>query len=602
MKIHDTNRMMSVIGLIVLFLIGAQLLIAAAPGVRQREKITNAGVTWQDTIHQGFGLQVWLANTLVMGKMAFDNGNPPSTCGGMGIGCEYPAGSCIEHLYGAGPWIGGIQDGVRKVTESYNGDLGYGFTIPQRGDTLRDRMWVTSTADTAYDSLREGYYKRPMNRRGFDDDGDGKIDEDELDGIDNDHDWVRATDDIGADGIPDSLETGCKGVYDPVRNPDPAYDNFNPTKYDSCHPNPDSSLPLMKNKDRYTELNGVPDHGEPHVDEDYGALSDHDVYFGATDTFHFPAYPTSIHNPLGIKVFQKSYAWKGNGLDAALPMEYYFINIGAKPISSCYIGFFMDTDVGPLSVGTYYQNNFAAYLPDLHTAYVQDPIDRGSTPLGLTVFNTPKPLSQLKYIFKWYDFTTKPGPGTRDSNLYAWMSGEAFPSLLIDPDQPSTSLSDTRLFFSFGPFDTLKPGDTLKIGVSLVSGYCVDGCTGSMVENVHNSLTAFGQMGLVGVRQGGQSSMPSLYHLEQNYPNPFNPVTTIRYSLPEESFVTVSVYDILGQRVATLVNGRQPAGDKSVSWSGHGMASGVYFYRLDAVSQSNAGKRYSEAQKMLLVQ
>ncbi len=76
--------------------------------------------------------------------------------------------------------------------------------------------------------------------------------------------------------------------------------------------------------------------------------------------------------------------------------------------------------------------------------------------------------------------------------------------------------------------------------------------------------------------------IPKSFGLFQNYPNPFNPGTTIKYELPRTSHVTLTVYDLLGKEVATLVNAVQEPGYKSVEWNAVGVASGVYFYRLRA--------------------
>jgi hypothetical protein len=87
---------------------------------------------------------------------------------------------------------------------------------------------------------------------------------------------------------------------------------------------------------------------------------------------------------------------------------------------------------------------------------------------------------------------------------------------------------------------------------------------------------------VTGVREGRERGVPSAYVLHQNYPNPFNPITTISFELPRPAHLTLKIYDLFGREVATLVDGLQEAGFKSVEWNAAGAASGVYFYRLQA--------------------
>jgi len=88
------------------------------------------------------------------------------------------------------------------------------------------------------------------------------------------------------------------------------------------------------------------------------------------------------------------------------------------------------------------------------------------------------------------------------------------------------------------------------------------------------------------------------FTLDQNYPNPFNPSTTITFSLASDSKVSLKVFDVLGQEVATLVNGQMTSGSQKVSFDASSLNSGVYFYRIDADGVD--GQKFSSTKKMIL--
>jgi hypothetical protein len=102
------------------------------------------------------------------------------------------------------------------------------------------------------------------------------------------------------------------------------------------------------------------------------------------------------------------------------------------------------------------------------------------------------------------------------------------------------------------------------------------------------------------VAEENNSVMPSQFSLEQNYPNPFNPVTKIRYSIPAglngEMPVQIKIYDILGNEIATLVDGKQTAGvhEAELNTAKYNMSSGVYFYQLKSGN-------YRSSRKMVLL-
>ena len=121
--------------------------------------------------------------------------------------------------------------------------------------------------------------------------------------------------------------------------------------------------------------------------------------------------------------------------------------------------------------------------------------------------------------------------------------------------------------------------------------------TQTITDKTPNYLTPSDLL-TTGVSQTIQT--PKLFALHQNYPNPFNPSTSISYNLPVNCKVTVDVYNMLGQLVAKLVDAEQSVGEWKTTWNAR-VASGIYFYKLEAVSTGNPQQRFVETQKMLLL-
>ena len=95
------------------------------------------------------------------------------------------------------------------------------------------------------------------------------------------------------------------------------------------------------------------------------------------------------------------------------------------------------------------------------------------------------------------------------------------------------------------------------------------------------------------------NQLPHAFNLYNNYPNPFNPVTTLRYDLPEDALVNITIYDIMGRIVRTLINSQQNAGFKSIQWNatndaGSPLSAGLYLYKIQA-------DNFVETRKMVLL-
>jgi hypothetical protein len=150
------------------------------------------------------------------------------------------------------------------------------------------------------------------------------------------------------------------------------------------------------------------------------------------------------------------------------------------------------------------------------------------------------------------------------------------------------TVTDARLRFWLAPYDA--NGDVFFIDA---------------VKLERLTLTGIEEVAQQGAFPDAQTEvMPQEFALEQNYPNPFNPSTTISYTVPEPSDVRLSIYNMLGQEVATLINGQQAQGRYSVTWNaddntGRMLSSGVYVCRMSATAAS--GKSYQNLMKMVLM-
>jgi len=113
----------------------------------------------------------------------------------------------------------------------------------------------------------------------------------------------------------------------------------------------------------------------------------------------------------------------------------------------------------------------------------------------------------------------------------------------------------------------------LAVTMAGVFGVDAEYATGEFMAEIFNT-------GTVGTTS--ETNLQINYTLSRNYPNPFNPTTTIEYSLPQAGYVSLIVFNLLGTEISRLVSGEQETGNHSISWNAANVASGIYFYRLQA--------------------
>jgi hypothetical protein len=139
----------------------------------------------------------------------------------------------------------------------------------------------------------------------------------------------------------------------------------------------------------------------------------------------------------------------------------------------------------------------------------------------------------------------------------------------------------------------------------------VDSTHGVIVGEGGAILSTTSGDSVVSVSDDRAASIPQKPSLAQNYPNPFsagggsafggNPTTAISFQLSAVSFVTLEVFDVLGRKVATLIDAMQSPGTHLVKWDGSALSSGVYFYRLRTRDALTGSEQLVETKKMLLI-
>lgn len=174
-----------------------------------------------------------------------------------------------------------------------------------------------------------------------------------------------------------------------------------------------------------------------------------------------------------------------------------------------------------------------------------------------------------------------------NSDTTFWVNmtnGEIDTLFVTDPNDPA--VDDPVIIPSFASRN-IASGDstTYYVAISFGLNYQKMLYGMALAQQKYELLTAVTPEG---------NTVPKGYMLEQNYPNPFNPTTKITYQLPEASNIKLTVYNMLGKEITTLVNGQQTAGRHVVDFNAAGLPSGVYFYTINSGS-------FFEAREMMLI-
>lgn len=312
--------------------------------------------------------------------------------------------------------------------------------------------------------------------------------------------------------------------------------------------------------------------------------------------------------PFGARVNQRTVSWDSAGIDNFLIFELDIVNTSATPWTTLHAGGLLDWDVDPATAndrgavvvdstntipGVNGGNPFAFDMLEMH---------QGASPnswMGVV------PLHENRFRGRRVAISTSeiyPTAHVTNGDKWRYMTGNR----ATNPNGDAGSAVDHAQVFGSGPY-SVAVGATKRIGFAMFGGTSLANAVAAAraaqrawVQRLGNTI----DVTLVGVKDE-TAGLPEVFDLAQNYPNPFNPVTTIQYALPTESFVTLKVYNVLGQEIATLIDGGQQSGYFTLEWNGRNqsgspVASGVYFYRIEARSVDGTGT-FSSIKKMLML-
>jgi hypothetical protein len=344
--------------------------------------------------------------------------------------------------------------------------------------------------------------------------------------------------------------------------------------------------------------------------------------------------------PLKVDILQTNWAYTNVNLQDVIFTEYKIINKNTQAYTNAYISIWTDDDLGgavddAVGIDTVHKMGYTYNVNDNDPQYGAAPPAVGFTLLrspvvpstGDTVryYNPPgsnnlvvkvnykeSGLSSFSMYSNGVAGASDPANYQETYNNFQGLKSNGTP--FIDPNtnqvtkfpysgDPVTNTgwvqtdgSDRRFLMTFGPM-TINPNDTQSVIYAQViarGSSNINSITKLRdLSNYVNGVYASNFQGVLSVNNIS-TEIPDSYKLSQNFPNPFNPSTVIRYSVTGNKYVSLKVYNALGNEVATLVNEKQNAGTYEVDFNGAGFSSGIYFYKFTA-------DNFTDTKRMILL-
>lgn len=280
-------------------------------------------------------------------------------------------------------------------------------------------------------------------------------------------------------------------------------------------------------------------------------------------------------NRIGISVQQKSYSWDESPDKKYILLQYIIENVSSATIDGMYVGLALDWKYKRLYNLDYDCEGDFSHAENLGYIFKRLSPTDSSYYRGVTVLNDEgvasyRLINQVTYSWKFFV------PGFSDSAKFGILSEG-----LVDTNLTAVGYESLMHVISTGPF-YLLPGESDTAYFAIIGADSLNEMK-STALNAREKVMSLIQTQIP--EQNPEELLPGKFVLQQNFPNPFNPETVIEYELPSSSNVTIEIFNILGQKIRTLIDSQKPAGYHSIVWdgkdnSGTEVSTGIYFYRL----------------------
>ncbi len=284
--------------------------------------------------------------------------------------------------------------------------------------------------------------------------------------------------------------------------------------------------------------------------------------------------------PIGLRVFQRVEAFPtGSGPDQAFLLQQALYNETGSGLDSVYIGWMFDFDIafGPNGDPSsphiddwvsYQSERLMGYMWDGDNPYEEgdDTGDFGLSPgyAGIALLDTPLPLAS----YQWWGWDDVPSTAEDDfqymAGIHPASGGEPFRA---DPD----TVFEYRALISTGPY-SMAAGDSIRTAVTFAIGDGLEGLNQAVDE-----MIAYYQLD---AGRDAWNGMPLTFRLDAPYPNPFNASILVPFTLDHARQIELAVFNTLGQRVATLVDGTISGGSHNIPFNAGNLSSGIYWITL----------------------